>query len=41
MRRRGVENDISPTCARLGICQPEVCAVPGAAVAAQGRGKEG
>lgn len=41
MRMRGVENNISPGCAKFGICQPEVCAVPGVVVAAEGRGKEG
>lgn len=36
MRMRGVEKNISLRDAKFGICQPEVCAVPGVVVAAGG-----
>lgn len=43
MRMRGVEKNISLRDAKFGICQPEVCAVPGVVVAAEGeeRGRRG
>lgn len=38
MRMRGVEKNISSRGAKFTICQPEVCAVPGVVVAAEGGG---
>lgn len=41
MRMRGVEKNISLRDAKFTICQPEVCAVPGVVVAAEGGWRRG